>query len=61
MVYRRTVRYVYSLGLYALPGRHEWVKQRERLTTEQYEKYFNNFDPDQFDPANGRRKLKLRV
>jgi len=27
-------------GLYALPARHEWVKNRERLTNEQYQKYF---------------------
>jgi alpha-L-fucosidase len=45
-------------GLYALPGRHEWVKQRERLTTEQYEKYFNNFDPDQFDPRKWAKEAK---
>ena len=28
-------------GLYALPARHEWVKNRERITTEQYQKYFD--------------------
>ena len=27
-------------GLYALPARHEWVKNRERLTNEEYQKYF---------------------
>ena len=37
-------------GLYALPARHEWVKNQERLTTEQYEKYFKHFDPDLYDP-----------
>lgn len=45
-------------GLYALPGRHEWVKQRERLTTEQYEQYFNNFNPDQFDPKKWAKEAK---
>ena len=25
-------------GLYALPARHEWVRNRERITNEQYEK-----------------------
>ena len=45
-------------GLYALPGRHEWIKQRERLTTEQYEQYFNNFNPDQFDPKKWAREAK---
>lgn len=37
-------------GLYALPARHEWVKNRERITNEDYEKYFEHFDPDMFDP-----------
>jgi len=30
---------LYIGGLYALPARHEWVKQNERLTNEQYQKY----------------------
>jgi len=37
-------------GLYALPARHEWVKQHERITNEDYEKYFSHFDPDLYDP-----------
>jgi alpha-L-fucosidase len=38
-------------GLYALAARHEWVKQRERLTDEEYGRYFERFDPDLFDPG----------
>ena len=37
-------------GLYALPARHEWVKNRERLTNEQYQKYFELFNPDLYNP-----------
>jgi alpha-L-fucosidase len=37
-------------GLYALPARHEWVKNRERLTDDEYQKYFDHFNPDLFDP-----------
>ncbi|MCU0362869.1 MAG: alpha-L-fucosidase [Bacteroidales bacterium] len=37
-------------GLYALPARHEWVKNYERLTNEQYRKYFENFNPDMYNP-----------
>ncbi|MFZ5430127.1 MAG: alpha-L-fucosidase [Bacteroidota bacterium] len=37
-------------GIYALPARHEWVKNQERLTTEQYQKYFDNFNPDLYNP-----------
>lgn len=38
-------------GLYALAGRHEWVKNRERITDEDYRVYFDHFDPDLYDPA----------
>ena len=37
-------------GLYALPARHEWIKHRERITDEDYQKYFDHFDPDLYDP-----------
>jgi len=45
-------------GLYALPARHEWVKNRERLTDEQYRKYFERFDPDLYDPKAWARAAK---
>ncbi len=38
-------------GLYALPARHEWVKNRERIPDEDYQRYFDHFDPDLYDPA----------
>ena len=37
-------------GLYALPARHEWVMNRERISDEDYEKYFEHFEPDLYDP-----------
>jgi len=37
-------------GLYALPARHEWVKHHERITDADYQKYFDHFDPDLYDP-----------
>jgi alpha-L-fucosidase len=42
-------------GLYALPARHEWVKNREQLTDERYQRYFDHFDPDLFDPREWAR------
>lgn len=45
-------------GLYALPARHEWVKNHEHLTNEQYQKYFNEFNPDQFDPKKWAKEAK---
>jgi len=38
-------------GLYALPARHEWVKSREQISTQEYQKYFDHFDPDLFNPG----------
>lgn len=37
-------------GLYSMPARHEWVKSREQLSEEHYEKYFKYFEPDLYDP-----------
>ena len=45
-------------GLYALPARHEWVKQRERLTNEQYQKYFEEFNPVNYDPVQWAKAAK---
>jgi alpha-L-fucosidase len=38
-------------GLYSVAARHEWVKQREELTTDDYQPYFDHFDPDLYDPT----------
>ena len=46
-------------GLYALAARHEWVKNRERISTEAYQKYFDRFDPDLYDPT--RRIVRLHA
>jgi len=45
-------------GLYALPARHEWVKNHERLTNEQYRKYFELYDPDLYNPREWARMAK---
>ncbi len=45
-------------GLYALPARHEWVKNRERMTNEQYQKYFEQFYPDLFNPKEWAKMAK---
>ena len=37
-------------GLYAAAARHEWVQNREEIPEEKYRKYFDHFDPDQYDP-----------
>ncbi len=45
-------------GLYAAPARHEWVKRYEKMTNEEYEKYFEIFNPDLYDPAEWAKKAK---
>lgn len=45
-------------GLYALPARHEWVKQYERMTNEQYQQYFDEFNPDHFEPEKWAKEAK---
>ena len=45
-------------GLYALAARHEWVKSYERTSNEDYQKYFDLFDPDLYDPKAWARATK---
>jgi len=45
-------------GLYALAARHEWVKNRECLTDEHYQRYFDHFYPDLYDPRAWARAAK---
>lgn len=45
-------------GLYALPARHEWVKNAERITNDQYQKYFDQFNPDLYDPKAWAKQAK---
>jgi alpha-L-fucosidase len=45
-------------GIYALPARHEWVKNRERIADEDYQKYFEMFNPDLFNPREWAKKAK---
>ena len=45
-------------GLYSLPARHEWVKNKERLTNDQYQKYFDEFDPNHFEPKLWAKQAK---
>lgn len=45
-------------GLYAMAARHEWVKNREYISNEDYQKYFDNFDPDLFDAKEWAKMAK---
>ncbi|RYY34611.1 MAG: alpha-L-fucosidase [Sphingobacteriaceae bacterium] len=45
-------------GLYALPARHEWVKQHEKLNDSTYQIYFDMFNPDEYDAKAWALKAK---
>lgn len=45
-------------GLYSQLARHEWIKKYERISDEDYQKYFEMFNPDLFDPADWAKKAK---
>ncbi|GGH29073.1 alpha-L-fucosidase [Paenibacillus segetis] len=38
-------------GLYAIPGRGEWVMSDERIPVDMYEQYFEQFNPVDYDPV----------
>jgi len=45
-------------GLYSLGARHEWLKHNEHMTNEEYQKYFDIYNPDHFDPHKWARAAK---
>ena len=45
-------------GLYAMPARHEWIKNREEIPEEKYDLYFKYFNPDLCDPRDWARQAK---
>lgn len=45
-------------GIYAIPGRGEWVKSIERIPDEAYGKYFDEFNPVSYDPVKWAKLAK---
>jgi len=45
-------------GLYSMAARHEWLKKIEEITDEDYQKYFELFDPDLYDPTEWAQMAK---
>jgi len=37
-------------GIYAIPARGEWVRSIEKISKEDYQTHFDNFDPVDYDP-----------
>lgn len=45
-------------GTYSMAARHEWVKRFENMTNEEYQKYFDNFNPDLYNPSEWAKLAK---
>ena len=45
-------------GLYSIPARGEWVKSVERISNEQYQTYFDEFNPVDYNPKEWARLAK---
>ncbi|MCL2812575.1 MAG: alpha-L-fucosidase [Clostridia bacterium] len=45
-------------GLYAIPARGEWVRSVERISNEEYQRYFHEFNPVDYDPRTWARLAK---
>lgn len=45
-------------GIYSAAARHEWVKNREKISDADYQKYFDHFDPDLYDPQAWARSAR---
>ena len=45
-------------GLYSIPARGEWIRSVEKITLEDYELYFNEFNPNNYDPKKWAKLAK---
>lgn len=45
-------------GLYAIPARGEWVRSIEKLSIEDYRPFFEEFNPDKYNPREWARAAK---
>ncbi len=45
-------------GAYAVPARGEWVKSNEKLTTEEYQKFIEQFKPTDYNPKEWAKLAK---
>jgi alpha-L-fucosidase len=45
-------------GIYSVAARHEWVKNREKISDADYQPSFDHFDPDLYDPHEWARQAR---
>lgn len=61
MVPERKIRNVYPLGTVCHSGAGRVGNVRKRMTVEEYEKYFEQFDPTDYNPREWARLAKKQV
>lgn len=45
-------------GLYSIPGQGEWIRSHQKLTIEDYQPYFEAFNPTHYNPRDWARAAK---
>lgn len=45
-------------GLYSIPARGEWIRSTEKMSIEDYEQYFREFNPENFEPEKWAKLAK---
>ena len=45
-------------GLYSIPAENEWIRNHKRISNEDYQPYFDTFDPVNYDPKKWARLAK---
>jgi len=45
-------------GIYSVPARNEWVRSLEKISIEDYQPHFDNFDPVDYDPKSWAKVAK---
>ncbi|MBO5110107.1 MAG: alpha-L-fucosidase [Clostridia bacterium] len=45
-------------GLYSIPAENEWIRNHKRISNEEYQPYFDTFDPVNYDPRKWARLAK---
>ena len=45
-------------GTYSAAARHEWMRNREETSDADYQKYFDHFDPDLYNPKEWARRAR---
>ena len=45
-------------GLYSIPARGEWIRSTEKMSIEDYEQYFEEFNPECYEPRGWAKLAK---